>query len=433
MSNVLKNSERIAVIDGVRTPFAKQMTTLKHMTSLDLAQMIVNELTSRHYGIEKYVEQLVYGQVILNPNIPNIAREVILGTRLKSQIDAYSISKACVSSLQATINICGSIKSGEIKSGIAGGGDSASNIPFMSSDKFGKWLLNIIKTKSFLKKIKLLSKFKLKYFLPRTLSPSEYTTGLLMGQIAEQMAQKYGISRADQDEFAMKSHINASQAEIDKVMRQHISILFLEPYDNYITIDNNIRHDNEITKYGNLKPAFVQNIGTVTAGNSSVMTDGAAAILLMSEKKALELELEPLGYIRAYNNTAISVEEDMLMGPSFSIPRLLEQEKMSFLDIDLFDFHEAFAAQTLSNIKALNSRNFLEKNNLYNKIGSIDLHKVNPLGGSIAYGHPFAATGIRLILQNLIQLKKTNKNLGIIASCAAGGFGCSILLEVNSE
>ncbi|GAL28257.1 3-ketoacyl-CoA thiolase [Vibrio variabilis] len=236
---------------------------------------------------------------------------------------------------------------------------------------------------------------------------AEYSTGLSMGQTAEQMAKSHGISRLEQDELAHRSHTLASQAWKEGKVRDEVMSAFPEPYKKSLDEDNNIRHDSELSSYSKLRPAFDRQYGSVTAANSTPLTDGAAAIMLMREGRAKELGLEIKGYIRSYAFSAIGVREDMLMGPSYATPMALDRAGISLSDLTLIDMHEAFAAQALSNVKMFASEKFAkEKLGRSQAIGEIDMDKFNVLGGSLAYGHPFAATGARMITQTLNELRR---------------------------
>jgi acetyl-CoA acyltransferase len=261
---------------------------------------------------------------------------------------------------------------------------------------------------------------------------AEYSTGLSMGQTAEQMAKSHGITRQAQDELAHRSHTLAAQAWNDGKIEGEVMTAFPDPYKKWISKDNNIREDSTIEGYAKLRPAFDRQYGSVTAANSTPLTDGAAAIMLMREGKAKELGLDIMGYIRSYAFSAIGVESDMLMGPSYATPMALDRAGITLADLTLIDMHEAFAAQALSNVKAFGSDKFAqEKLGRAKAIGEIDMDKFNVLGGSIAYGHPFAATGARMITQTLRELQRRGGGLALNTACAAGGLGAAMVLEVE--
>lgn len=261
---------------------------------------------------------------------------------------------------------------------------------------------------------------------------AEYSTGLSMGQTAEQMAKTHGISRAEQDALAHRSHTLASQAWKEGKIQDEVMTAFPEPYKKWISEDNNIRHDSTVEGYAKLRPAFDRQYGSVTAANSTPLTDGGAAVMLMREGKAKELGMEILGYIRGYAFSAIGVEKDMLMGPTYATAKVLENTGLELSDLTLIDMHEAFAAQALANVKMFASDKFAQENLGRSKaIGEIEMDKFNVLGGSIAYGHPFAATGARMMTQTLRELKRRGGGIALNTACAAGGLGAAMILEVE--
>ncbi|MGF1784627.1 acetyl-CoA C-acyltransferase FadI [Photobacterium swingsii] len=424
--------ERIAVVSGLRTPFARQATAFDGVSALDMGKMVVNEMLNQVDIDSKLIEQVVFGQVIQMPAAPNIAREIVLGTGMDIGTDAYSVTRACATSFQAAANVSESILSGTIDIGIAGGADSSSVLPIGVSKKMAATLLQLSKAKTMSKRLKLLSKLSIKDLMPVPPAVAEYSTGLSMGQTAEQMAKSHGITRQEQDALAHRSHTLAAQAWRDGLIRGEVITAFPEPYRQWIDKDNNIREDSSLELYAKLRPAFDRKFGSVTAANSTPLTDGAAAVLLMREGRAKELGFTPLGYIRSYAFSAIGVEQDMLMGPSYATPMALDRAGLSLSDLTLIDMHEAFAAQALSNVKMFGSTKFAqEKLGRSEAIGEIDMDKFNVLGGSIAYGHPFAATGARMMTQTLRELKRRGGGFALNTACAAGGLGAAMILEAE--
>ena len=253
-----------------------------------------------------------------------------------------------------------------------------------------------------------------------------------MGQTAEQMAKSHQISRSDQDALALRSHQLASKAWDEGLLSDEVMTAYPEPYKAWIGQDNNLRPNSTLEDYAKLRPAFDRQHGSVTAANSTPLTDGAAAVLMMPESRAKALGLEVLGYIRSYAFSAIGVQKDMLMGPSYATPIALDRAGIALADLTLIDMHEAFAAQTLSNVKMFASDTFAREHlNRDRAIGEIDMEKFNVLGGSIAYGHPFAATGARMITQTLRELKRRGGGLALNTACAAGGLGAAMILEAE--
>lgn len=426
-----RQGERIAIVAGLRTPFARQSTAFSDVPAVDLGKIVVNELLTRSSIDPKCIDLLVFGQVIQMPEAPNIAREIVLGTGMNVHTDAYSVSRACATSFQSVVNVAESILAGTIDIGIAGGADSSSVLPIGVSKKLAATLLALSKAKTLRKRIALLAQLSCRDFFPVAPAIAEYSTGISMGQTAEQMAKSHGISREDQDAFAYRSHVLAAKAWADGLLRDEVMSAFPEPYKAWIEKDNNIRENASIESYAKLRPAFDRKHGSVTAANSTSLTDGAAAVILMREGKAKELDLAPLGYIRAYAFSAIGVENDMLMGPSYATPLALDRAGICLADLSLIDMHEAFAAQTLANIKMFSSQDFAKQKLGRSKaIGEIDMDKFNVLGGSLAYGHPFAATGARMITQTLHELRRRGGGLALNTACAAGGLGAAMILEL---
>jgi len=424
--------ERIAVVAGLRTPFAKQATAFHGVPAVDLGKIVVNELLKKHDVDPAIIDQLVFGQVVQMPEAPNIAREIVLGTGMNVRTDAYSVSRACATSFQSTVNVTESIMAGLVDVGVAGGADSSSVAPIGVSKKFARTLLDLSKTKTLGQKIALLRQLRFKDILPVPPAVAEYSTGISMGQTAEQMAKTHGITRQAQDELAHRSHTLATKSWQEGKLAGEVMAAHAEPYKSFIDKDNCIRENSELASYAKLRPVFDRKHGSVTAANSTALTDGASAILLMREGRAKELGYKPLGYIRSYGFSAIDVWQDMLMGPSFSTPIALKRAGMELKDLDLIEMHEAFAAQALANMKMFGSKKFAQEHLGRDKaIGDIDMDKFNVMGGSLAYGHPFAATGTRLIVQTLNELNRRGGGTGLTTACAAGGLGAAMIVETD--
>ena len=427
-----RNGERIAIVSGLRTPFARQSTAFNGLSALDLGKLTINEMLQTADFDPQLIEQVVFGQVVQMPEAPNIAREIVLGTGMNVHTDAYTVTRACATSFQAAVNVTESIMAGTIDIGIAGGADSTSMLPIGVSKKMAATLLALSKAKTMPARLRLLSALSVKDLIPVPPAVAEYSTGLSMGQTAEQMAKTHAISREEQDAFAHRSHMLAAQAWRDGLLSNEVMTAFSAPYQQWIDHDNNVRQDSTLAAYSHLCPAFDRLHGSVTAANSSPLTDGAAAILLMREGRAKALGLTPLGYIRSYAFAAIDVAQDMLMGPAYATPLALDRAGLTLADLTLIDMHEAFAAQTLANVKMFGSKRFAnQKLGRDLAIGNIDMDKFNVLGGSIAYGHPFAATGARMITQTLHELQRRGGGFALNTACAAGGLGVAMILEAE--
>ncbi|WNN43163.1 acetyl-CoA C-acyltransferase FadI [Winslowiella toletana] len=427
-----RQGERIAITHGLRTPFARQASALHGIPAVELGRMVVSELLARSDIPPEAIEQLVFGQVVQMPEAPNIAREIVLGSGLSVHTDAYSVSRACATSFQAVANVAESLLAGTIQAGIAGGADSSSVLPIGVSKKLGRTLVDLSKARSFSQKMKLISQLRPRDLLPVPPAVAEYSTGLRMGDTAEQMAKSHGISREQQDALAHRSHQRAAQAWQQGKLAGEVMTAFVPPWRAAFEQDNNVRLNSTLEDYAKLRPAFDRQHGTVTAANSTPLTDGAAAVILMTESRARELGIVPLGYLRSYAFTAIDVWQDMLLGPSYASPLALDRAGITLSDLTLVDMHEAFAAQTLANLKMFNDERFArEVLNRPHALGEVNEERFNVLGGSIAYGHPFAATGARMITQTLNELKRRGGGLGLVTACAAGGLGAAMVLEAE--
>ncbi|MCC2604522.1 acetyl-CoA C-acyltransferase FadI [Planctobacterium marinum] len=427
-----RDGERIAIVAGLRTPFAKMATFFHGIPALDLGKMVVNEMLVRNDIKPEWVDQVVYGQVVQMPEAPNIAREIVLGTGMNVSTDAYSVSRACATSFQATVNVAESMMAGIVDVGIAGGADSTSVSPIGVSKKLARALVDAQKAKTLGQKWAIFKKLGLKDLMPVPPAVAEYSTGLSMGQTAEQMAKSHQISREEQDALAHRSHSNAAASWNDGKLDGEVMTAWAEPYKGALEKDNNIRFDSSLEGYKKLRPVFDKKYGSVTAANATPLTDGASAVLMMTESKAKALGYKPLGYIKSYAFSAIDVWEDMLMGPSYATPIALDRAGMTLNDLTLIEMHEAFAAQTLANVKMFASDKFAkEKLGRDKATGEIDMDKFNVMGSSIAYGHPFAATGTRMITQMLNELNRRGGGTGLLTACAAGGLGAAMIVETE--
>jgi len=425
-----RDERRVAIVAGLRTPFAKQGSDFKSLTALDLGRAVVAELLER-VGIKpKEIEQVVYGQVIPSLAAPNIAREVVLGVGLPRTVDAFSVSRACATSYQSAVNVAQSILDGSIQMGIAGGADSASDIPMTVSKKLSAALARARRARSLGERRSAFGGIALTDLMPIPPALKEPSTGLTMGEGAEKMAKDNGIARDKQDEFAHRSHVRAAAAWAEGKFAEEVMTYYVPPKFTATTEDNLVRKDSSLEAYAKLKPVFDRRHGSVTAGNSSPLTDGASALLLASEEKQKALGLPALGYLKSYAFCAVDPADQLLIGPAYATPMALDRAGLKLKDMDLVDMHEAFAAQVLSNTQALESDKFArEKLGRDKRVGLIDWDKFNVNGGSIALGHPFAATGARQITQTLHELKRRGGQFALITACAAGGLGAAIVLE----
>lgn len=423
---------RVAVVAGLRTPFAKQGTAYRRMSALDLASLVVRELCERTAIDRREIGLVVYGSAVPSPTAPNIAREIVLGAGLPRSIEAFSVVRACATSFQATTSAAEAILAGQHDVAIVGGADSASDVPITVSKKLASALVAAQKARSLGDKVRAFAHLSPRDLLPVPPALREPSTGLTMGEHAEQMAKDGGITRAEQDRFAHRSHQRAAAAWERGVLDAEVMHVLPPPaFDRPIAQDNVVRRDSDVESYAKLSPVFDTQHGTVTAGTSSPLTDGASALLLMKEEKAKALGYEPLGYLRSWAYAALDPDDGLLMGPAYASPLALDRAGLRLTDLDLIDMHEAFAAQVLCNTKAFASRRFAEeKLGRSAPLGEIDDDRFNVHGGSIALGHPFAATGARMMHTVLRELKRRGGQFGLATACAAGGLGASVVLEV---
>ncbi|SFN30227.1 acetyl-CoA acyltransferase [Izhakiella capsodis] len=422
--------ERIVITHGLRTPFVRQATAFHGIPAVELGKMVVSELLFRSELPSELIDLLVFGQVVPTPEAPNIAREIVLGSGMSVHTDAYSVSRACATSLQAVANVAERLLAGTAQIGIAGGADSSSVLPIGVSKKLACLLVDLNKARSPGKKLSLLRRLRPRDLLLVAPAVTEYSTGLRMGDTAEQMAKTHGITREAQDSFAHRSHQRAARAWQQGLLNDEVMTAYTVPFRQATEQDNNIRHNSTWESYSRLRPAFDRKHGSVTAANSTPLTDGAAAVMLMTERRARELGITPLGYLRSYAFSAIDVWQDMLLGPTYASPLALDRAGVTLSDLSLIDMHEAFAAQTLANMKLFADERFArEMLNRSHALGEVNEEQFNVLGGSIAYGHPFAATGARMITQTLRELQRRGGGLALVTACAAGGLGAAMVLE----
>lgn len=425
------NGKRVAIVAGLRTPFAKQGTAYAHLSALDLGKLCTAELLQRTGLDPSEVQQVVYGQVVPSVHAPNIAREIVLGTGMPRDIEAYSVSRACATSYQSTVNLAQAIRAGDVDCGIAGGADSASDVPITVSKNLQESLMEANKARSIGDRVQAFSGLGLKDLLPVPPALKEPSTGLSMGESAEKMAKENHIPREAQDELAHRSHTRAARAWEEGKFSDEVMTVHVPPeYETSIREDNLVRKDSELDSYAKLKPVFDRRHGTITAANSSPLTDGAASLLLMREDKAKSLGYEPLGYLTSHTFVAVDPADQMLIGPVYAAPKVLDRAGLTWDDMDLVDFHEAFGAQILSVTQKLESDGFArERLGRDERVADIDWDKFNVNGGSIAIGHPFAATGARQITQTLRELGRQGGQYALLTACAAGGLAAGMVLE----
>jgi acetyl-CoA C-acetyltransferase len=417
---------RVAVIGGVRIPFCRSNTFYADLSNLDMMTGVLNALVDRYNLKGEHIDEVLGGAVVTHSKDWNLAREAVLGTSLAASTPGITMMQACGTSLQGAIGSAGKIAAGEIDCAIAVGSDTTSDAPIVVSKKLAQRLTQASLQKTTMDKLKVFKGFSPAELVPKPPSVTEPRTGLTMGQHCELMAQVWDISRADQDAFALESHRKAAEAYRSGYMDDLVT-----PFAG-VYRDNNIRGDATLEKLSTLKTAFEKSErGTLTAANSTPLTDGAATVLLASEDWAAKRGLPVLAYL-TYSQTAANDfvgGDGLLMAPTVAVSKMLDRAGLKLQDFDFYEIHEAFAAQVLSTLKAWQDPAYCkERLGKPEPLGSIDRAKLNVRGSSIAFGHPFAATGARIVA-NLAKLLSQQGGRGLISICTAGGMGVTAILE----
>lgn len=411
-------SRRVAVVAGARTPFVKAGTVFADHRPLDLSLHAVHGLLDVHDVDPGLVEHLVWGIVIVDPRIPHMGREVVLRGRLPDSVRALTITDNCISGASAVAIVHDAIVEGRCEVGIAGGVESMSNPPVLFSTEAGRVFLEVARARSLADRLGALAKLRPGHLKPTVGDFEEPSTGLSMGEHCELMVKEWGVPREEQDRIALRSHEHAAEATGNGRIPSGIV-----PLDG-VERDLLIREDTSMEKLASLPPVFDRTAsGTITAGNASPLTDGASAVLLMSEERAEREGREILAFVKAFEFVGIDPDEGLLMGPGVAVPRLLEKTGLALEEIDIVEMHEAFAGQVACNLRAW------EDGWKEAAIGTVPEEKLNPMGGSIALGHPFAATGGRIVAQLADELKRRDARFGLISICGAGATAAAMILE----
>jgi acetyl-CoA acyltransferase len=424
--------ERIAIVYGCRTPFCKAGGAMKDLEADDLGAYVVTELMARSGFPPEKVDELIFGNVLQPPQSANIARILAVKSGLPVKVPAFTVNRNCASGMEAITTASNKILTNHADIIIAGGTESMSNFPVVVRKKFRDFLQRFSKAKNFKDRLFALIGFRPGYVIPEWPEISDPLCGLSMGQTAEVLSREFRISRQEQDEFALISQQCAQKAIESGLLAEEIAPVPLPPtYQHVQTQDEGPRQNQTLEALAKLKPSFELITGSVTAGNSSQITDGAAAVLLMRESKAKELGLIPLGYIRDYAYAALQPNR-MGLGPAFATAKLLAKTGIKLSDIDLIEINEAFAAQVLAVKKAFASADFAKKElGRDAPLGEIDPEKLNVNGGAIALGHPLGASGTRLVITLLKELRRRHQNTGLATLCVGGGQGEAIIVEVD--
>ena len=421
---------KTVIVAGCRTPFLRSGTGFARLSAIELGKVAVREALARSGLRGDDVDHLVYGTVVHDPQAPNIAREVGLAV-LPKTVPAVTVSRACASANQAIADAAALIELGQADVVIAGGAESLSRVPITVSEKLSRSLIEASRAKSLGARLAPFKRIRPRDLVPVTPAIAEPTTGESMGEAAERMAKENGISRVDQDAWALRSHRRAAAGVADGRIPAEIAPVYLPPrFDDVVTADNGIRSDTSMEALARLAPVFDRKHGSVTAGNASPLTDGASALVLMSEEKAKAEGIRPLGWVRSWAWSALDPGTQLLQGPAWAAPWALDRAGVDMKDIELMEMHEAFAAQVLSNLQAWESREFARRElGRDTAVGHPDVERINVMGGSIAIGHPFGATGGRITLTLLDEMARRGAQLGLVTVCAAGGLGFAMVLE----
>jgi len=421
---------KTAIIAGCRTPFARSGSGFADLTAIELGKIAVRDALGRSGLKGERVDQLIYGTVVHDTQAPNIAREVGLAV-LPKTVPAVTVSRACSSANQAITDAAQMIEVGQAEVVVAGGAESLSHVPITVSDKLSKTLVIASRGKTLGQRLSPFSSVRPKDLIPVTPAIAEPTTGETMGESAERMAKENGISREDQDAWALRSHELAGAGTQDGRLTREITPVYLPPgYEKVIDRDNGVRTDSSLEKLAKLRPAFDRRYGSVSAGNSSPLTDGASALVLMNAELAAAEGIDAIGYVRSWAWTALDPAGQLLQGPAYAAPLALDRAGLTMKDIGLMEMHEAFAAQVLSNLQALSSKQFArDELGRSDAVGHPDVDVINVMGGSLAIGHPFGATGGRITVTLLNEMARRDVEFGLITVCAAGGMGFAMVVE----
>lgn len=415
----MNQKKRVAVVHAIRTPFVRSFGVFENETALSLSQRVATEIIARTGVSASDIDECIWGCVVPQTKNANLAREIILFSGLPTSIPGFTLNKACDSSLQSIEVGADRILLGKNKLVLAGGVEVLSDVPIPFSDEARRFFTKISKAKTISQKFSLIMGISPKWFLPKPPSITEPFTGMTMGEHAEVMAVKNDVSRKRQDELAYKSHMNAHRAQQEGLFQDEVIPVWSgKDKSIFVDKDNMVRADTSLEALAKLNPVFDKKNGTITAGNSSPLTDGAAVTLLASESYAKQKNLDVMGYILDTITVAVDPKDQLLIGPAYVIPQLLEKHQLSVDDVGVFEIHEAFAGQVLSCLDVMKSKGH-----------DIPLEKLNLNGGSIAIGHPFGATGARMVGSALRAAKQRNSRYAIVAICAAGGIGMGMLLE----
>jgi len=422
---------RVAIVGGSRIPFCRSNTMYADKSNLDMLTAVIDGIVHRFNLAGEQLDEVMAGAVITHSRDFNLAREAVLSSKLSPLTSGITLQQACGTSLQGALNLAAKIACGQIESGIAAGSDTTSDAPIVFGDKFAGRMIRLSQARSMKQRMNALKGFSPAELKPVSPTNGEVRTGLSMGQHCERMAQQWQIKREDQDQLAFDSHQKAAVAYDDGFFDDLIT-----PF-NGVNRDNNLRADTSLEKLGSLRTVFDKGPkATLSAGNSTSLTDGAAAVLLCSEEWAAEHNLPVQAYLTTGRSAAVDFvnDEGLLMAPTVAVAEMLQRTGLESQDFDYYEIHEAFAAQVLCTLKAWESKQYCsERLGLKKPLGSIDKDKLNVNGSSLAVGHPFAATGARIVATLAQLLEEKGSGRGLISVCTAGGMGVCAILERAKE
>ena len=423
-------TRNVVLVEGCRTPFMRSGTDYLGLTSYDLARLALRGILEKTGLDAEQVGCVVMGSVVQNVTTSNVARDAALGAGFSHRTPAHTVTMACISGNQAVVSAAEAVRSGQTDVAIAGGVEVLSDTPPQFPLSVRKRLYESQKYGSALEYRKLLQGLSPAEFLPTAPKVAEFSTGETMGESADRLAAAFGVTREDQDAYALRSHQLAAQATEAGKLTEDILPTAVPPKFDLLTKDNTVRADSRLEKLASLKPVFVKPFGTVTAGNASPLTDGASAVLLMEEEAAKAQGFTPLARLGAYTFVAQDPGEELLLGPAYATPQVLERAGVTLADVDVLELHEAFAGQVLAVLRAIESDVFAQKKlGKETRVGDVDMDKLNAWGGSLSLGHPFGATGTRLLTMAARRLHDEDGSLALLTACAAGGLGHAMLLE----
>lgn len=418
------------VVAGCRTPFLRQGTEYRDLMTYDLARIALKGLVDKTSLHPNEIRHVIIGVVLNEPRTSNAAREAVIGSGLPRQVPAHTVTMACISGCQAITQGADLIARGQAEVVVAEGTECLSNIPILVKRPLRRKLMELRKLKTPLDYLRWIGGLRPAHFLPEMPEIAEFSNSLTMGESSDRLSAKWGVTREEQDLYALRSHQLAAKATEEGAFADEILPTAVPPNFTLVEKDNGIRWDTSLEKLSKLPPAFYYPFGTATAGNSSFLTDGAAAVLLMSKARARAMGYTPLARLVSYTYVGCDPLEELLLGPAYAVPRVLKEAGLELKDMDVLEFHEAFAGQILANLRALASESFGRENlGLSGRVGEVPMDRFNALGGSLSLGHPFGATGVRLLMMCCDRLKRENGTYGLVASCAAGGLGHALLIE----